>query len=385
MNTASDSDIFSLSGATIFTGEAFIKDHEILIQNGVILAIAPRGAFNGVTQRIDLADKILSPGFIDCQVNGGGDLMLNNSPTTETALAIAAAHRNRGTTGLVLTCISDTQSIMAKALSAVREARKQDASILGIHFEGPHISLEKRGCHKAEHLRPISSFEMELYSPAPDETMIVTVASECVTIEQIRQLRSRGIIVSLGHSKASSEQVYAALDAGATCFTHLYNAMEKTIATSTVSGCALYSDKSWCSVIADGHHITDEMLNAAIKLKPEDKLFLISDGMAPSGSKSPKSFDLFGEKITVKDGKCVNGENKLAGSAITMSDAVYYCANHAKINPIRTLNMASAYPAAFLGLDEKLGKLAPGYTANIIALNQDFTVSKVFNHSTFHK
>lgn len=373
------STLTAFSDATVFTGEAFVESCSVIVQNGKVLDIVTGDKTPDKAEKRSFAGRIFAPGFIDCQVNGGGGVMFNETPSLDAITAMAKAHRKYGTTRILPTCISDSLQVMRTCLSASREARKMDPSILGIHFEGPHISKEKRGCHVAGNIRPVSSEEMGLYAPVPDEIMLITVAPEHVSAEDIKLMKLRGAIVSLGHSMASSEQSSAGLAAGATGFTHLFNAMAGLSARSPgIAGCALDSQNSWCGIIIDGHHASDEMVRLAYRSKPKGKLFLVSDAMPPSGCDIKQPFALNGEEIKVKDGRCINRDGQLSGSSITISDAVRYCINKIGIEPMEALRMASTYPAAFLGLDKKLGRLLPGYEADIVVLDAEYKPEAAF-------
>jgi N-acetylglucosamine-6-phosphate deacetylase len=365
----------ALTDASIFTGEAFVEGHALLLQDGLILDIVAKNRIPAEARTIPYPDNILAPGFIDCQVNGGGNVLFNAATDTESVVAIAKAHARYGTTRLLLTCISDSKEVMQRALGLMREARRLCPNILGIHFEGPHLSTTHRGVHDAAFLRDMEPDDLRFMTPEPDEIMLATVAPERVTPEQIRQLVAQGVIVSLGHTAASLEQIRAALEAGATGFTHLFNGMGTMSARCPGPvGVALDDRESWCGIIADGHHVSDEMIRLALRAKPPGKLFLVSDAMPPAGSDAPQSFKLYGETSRIENGQCLNGEGRLAGSSITLSQAVRYCVKSVGIDPAEALRMASTYPAAFLGLGDKLGKLLPGYKADVAVLDRNFSV-----------
>jgi len=368
--------LIALCDAVIFTGEAMVEGHALLIQDDKIADITRKPPANA--QKKSFPDRILAPGFIDAQINGGGNILLNNTPTAEACVAIAAAHRKFGTTHLLPTCITDTPEVTQKAVAAVREARKSNKAILGIHIEGPHLNVDARGVHSAEHIRAISDEDLQLYRREDGEVMLMTVAPENVSPQQIKKLREQGIAVSLGHTKAAPEQIRAALAAGASGFTHLYNGMGG--ATSHVVHTALEDRASWCSLIADGHHVSADRVRAALRAKP-GKIFLVSDAMAPAATDKPQPFRLYGETIQIDQGRCANTEGRLAGSMITMLDAVRYCVKTVDIEIEEALRMASAYPAAFLGLDKKLGQLLPGFESDVIAFTPDL---KDIRAMTFH-
>jgi N-acetylglucosamine-6-phosphate deacetylase len=347
--------------ATIFTGESLTEGHALLAQNGRITDIVAMKRIPADAARIDCADKVLAPGFIDAQVNGGGNLLYNNAPTAETACAIAAAHAKYGTTRLLLTCISDTPQVTRQAIAALREARRENKNILG---------SERRGVHKPEHLRALTDEDVKLYRREGDEIMLVTLAPENAAPAQIETLRKNGVIVSLGHTGAAADALRTSLGAGTTGFTHLFNGMGPMSARAPgPAGVALDDRDSWCSIIADGHHVSPELIRLACRAKPPGKMFLVSDAMPPAATDIPEPFELYGETIRAENGRCVNKDGRLAGSAITMFDAVSHCVANVGLGLEETLRMASAYPAAFLGIDKNFGRLLPGFAADIVVLD----------------
>lgn len=367
----------ALCEATIFTGEAMVEGHALLIRDGKILDIVAQSKTPADAHKINQSGHILAPGLIDVQVNGGGNIQLNNTPTAESCIAIANAHRAYGTTRLLPTIITDTPAITRQALAAVREARKTCPAILGIHIEGPHLSVERRGVHQVDKIRPLTDHDLELYRPQGDEIILMTIAPENVGADQIKALRQQGVIVSLGHTNASPEQIRAALAAGATGFTHLFNGMGSLSARAPgPAGTALDDRDSWCSVIADGHHVSVEMIRLALRTKPPGKIFLVSDAMAPAASPTPQAFSLYEETITIKNGQCVNGEGRLAGSMITLADALRHCVQKVGVDIEEALRMASTYPAEFLGLGQRLGKLLPGYEADVVAIDAKLEITQ---------
>ena len=369
--TDTQANLTALCDATIFTGEQLEENRALLIKGGKVVDIVTPDKIPVGAHKISCGGHILAPGFIDAQVNGGGNILFNNTPTPDACIAIAKAHRGFGTTRILITCVSDTPEVTANAVSAMRDARKQDASILGIHIEGPHLGNERRGVHKAEFLREMSEKDLQLYHREGDEVMLITVAPENVTPQQIKTLRQQGAIVSLGHTSANAGQIQAALAAGATGFTHLYNGMGKPNADGPVPADSALADKeSWCGLIADGFHVSKELILLALRTKPEGKIFLVSDAMPPAASDNPKPFKLYGEAVRVENGRCVNSEGKLAGSSITLADAVKHCVNNIGVDLAEALRMASLYPANFLGIDRQFGKLLPGYAADVVMLDK---------------
>lgn len=373
----------ALSDAVIMTGEATVENHALLVRDGIIVDLVGNNHIPAEAQKRSCRDQILAPGLIDAQVNGGGNILLNNEPSVESCLAIATAHRNYGTTSLLLTCISDTTETTHKAAAAIREARKTDKSVLGLHLEGPHLSKDKRGVHSASAVRPLTTDDKLFYKRMGDESLLITLAPETIGPEDIRALQRNGAIIALGHTNAAADVVRTALASGATGFTHLYNGMGDMKARAPgVVGTALDDRQSWCGLIADGHHVAPEMIRLALRAKPQGKVFLVSDAMAPAATDKPQPFQLYGETIKLEASKpfsaCVTDEGRLAGSAITLLDAVKHCVKNVGIELDEALRMASTYPAAFLGVGSTLGKLLPGHKADILGLTPDLELRQVF-------
>lgn len=359
---ASSPHSFALTDSILFTGEAFIEGHALLIESGHVLDIVSSAKLPANLPAFSCAGHILAPGFIDCQVNGGGGILLNKEPTPSSTLILSAAHAKSGTTRLLPTLMTALPEVLQKGMAAIREAKKKNPGILGPHLEGPHIAAVNKGVHEESHIRPLEEKDIERYIPQENEVLLVTLAPEAATPEQVRQLVAQGVIVSLGHTAASPEALRACLAAGAKGFTHLYNAMGPMSARAPgPAGVALDDRESWCSLIADGRHVCSEMIRLAMRAKPEDKLFFVSDAVEPAGC-----------------GKPFVAEGPLRGAVITLGEMVSYAIREMKLDPDRVLRMASAIPAAFLGLDKKLGKLLPGYEADIVALDHFFKAQMVW-------
>lgn len=360
--------------ATLFTGETFVEHHSLLIADGKVVDLVNlRKSPPSDAEVIDCQGNIIAPGFIDLQINGGDNILLNQQPTAEAVLAIAAAHRRYGTTSLLPTCMTDKPETMAQAIAATRTARQQNPSILGIHLEGPHLSTTKRGVHGNEFIRTITDQDWLRYQPQSGEVMLMTVAPETVSPADIARLKSQGIIVSLGHTDVTSEQARAAFAAGASSVTHLYNAMSGMTARQPgVAGAALDHTECYAGLIADGIHVSDDMLRLAVRAKGAERIYLVSDAMPPAATATPSDYKLYGDTVRL-DGKCcINAEGKLSGAALTLGECVHYAIQQAKIPPELVLRMASTTPAEFIGLGHKLGKLLPGFQADIVLLNEQF-------------
>lgn len=371
--------IYALSEAVIFTGEEFVEGYALVFRDGRIMDIIPEERLPPEAEKVSCKEKIIAPGFIDCQVNGGGGVLFNTAENVAAVTKIAASHARRGSTRIVLTFISDRTEAAQRALRMARDARKQCRNILGVHFEGPHLNPERRGVHKLDYLRGIISEDFELYKALPDEVIIVTLAPELVSSEQIARLHEQNVIVSLGHSSADVPVIKAALKAGATCFSHIFNAMGGIEARRPgLAGTGLDDKDSWCSIIADGHHVSDEVLRIAQRAKPRGKLFFVSDAMPPAAADSPRSFPLFGEIIRANGGRCVTSGGRLAGGAYTLAECVRHAIVETGMEPKEALRMASLYPAEFLGLDHRFGRFLPGFHADIVIMDGGYRVEEVW-------
>jgi N-acetylglucosamine-6-phosphate deacetylase len=364
----------ALTGARIFTGEALLDGKTIVIADGAVQDIAdtaPPGAEIVALPR----DHVLAPGFIDIQVNGGGGVLFNDTPDVETIRRIGAAHRRFGTTGFLPTLISDTPDKLPRAMAAARAAIAEVPGALGVHIEGPFISQAKRGVHNAAVLRPMSADERRQLTTPIGGVTLVTVAPEVVPPVDIAALNAAGVRVFLGHSDAGAETVEAALAAGACGFTHLFNAMSGFTGRSPgMVGAALADRATWCGLIVDRHHVAAASLRAALAAKPRGKCVLVTDAMPPVGAERPE-FVLYGETLTAKDGRLVTASGTLAGSALDMASAVRNCVEWLGVPLEEALRMASAYAADALGLGHKLGRLTPGYRADIVALDAALNVT----------
>lgn len=355
-----------LSVSRLFDGATWFDNVSVVIEHGVVQAITPA---NGPVMQGTLA-----PGFIDVQVNGGGGVLFNSRPVPQTLATMLQAHSQFGTTAMLPTVITDSVAIMQQAADAVAAAiAAKQPGIIGVHFEGPHLSVPKKGVHPQQHIRQLSADELALYGRNDLGIKLVTVAPENVSPAQIRQLVALEVIVCLGHSNADAATVQAALVAGATGFTHLYNAMSPlTSREPGMVGVALADPHSWCGVIFDGHHMHPLAAKVALAAKPQGKLLLVTDAMSPVGT-ADTEFDLFDGKVSRHGDKLTDNEGRLAGSVLDMAGAVRYAIQSLDVAPDEALRMASLYPAQFLHMPH-LGRIAAGYQADMVLLDNSWQV-----------
>ena len=363
----------ALIGARVFTGDNFLEDHAVVISGDRIAQVVPRQAI-GAMRTQDLGGGILAPGFIDVQVNGGGGALLNDAPALETVRTIATSHRQFGTVGLLPTVITDAPSILKQATEAVREARAQGVpGVLGIHIEGPFLDPERKGAHALRFIREITEADAAWIGGLDCGAVMLTLAPNRVEPVLIRQLVAAGVLVSLGHAEASYAQAIAALAAGARAFTHLYNAMSQLNGRDPgMAGAALADRDSFVGIIADGFHVHDAAMQVALAAKPPDRMMLVSDAMPPAAG-GPSQFELQGRTVRRENGRLQLEDGTLAGSNLTMDEAVRYCVQHLKLDLAAVLRMASLTPARFLRMEHELGRIVPGHLASLVHLGDDLT------------
>jgi N-acetylglucosamine-6-phosphate deacetylase len=366
----------------LFDGQQIQQNMLLQCDDGLITDIRPHAG-----QDFDeLLEGLLVAGFIDVQVNGGGGALLNNEPNLAAIKTMLKAHSQFGTTAMLPTLITDQISVMHHAADAVAEALVEKVKgIIGVHFEGPHLSQPKKGIHPAGHIRPITDKELAQFCRQDLGKVVVTLAPENVSADIIKHLVSVGVKVCLGHSNADSDTVFAALAAGATGFTHLFNAMSPlTSREPGMVGAALLDEQSYCGLIVDHHHVHPQCCKLAIKTKGVNKIMLVTDAMAHVGSQQD-SLDYFDTIITRKGDKLTVPDGTLAGSALDMASAMRNTHRDLGVTLVDALNMASATPAEFLGLQNHLGKLAPGYQADFVLLDdkQHVLASWIAGHKVY--
>lgn len=328
---------------------------------------------------VDCGGRLLLPGLIDVQVNGGGGRLFNDDPSVETIAAIAAAHRRFGTTGLLPTLISDDLSVVEAGIAAVDAAIEAGVpGVLGIHIEGPFLSPARHGIHLKSKLRPLEDDMIDLLASGRRGRTLVTLAPERASPAQIARLVAAGVIVSAGHSDADYETVRAAIDAGLTGFTHLFNAMSQLANRAPgMVGAALEDDATYAGLIVDGLHLHPATLRVAVRAKGAEHLMLVTDAM-PSVGADRDDFMLQGRPIRREGDMLKSADGVLAGSTLTMARAVANMIAEGRVTLRQAVAMASATPAAFLGLADTRGAIAAGFAADLVLVDDDFTVRETW-------
>ena len=368
----------ALTHARVLAADGWHDDLAVLLEGKRIVDLLPPAdpRVRDAHQH-DLHGAMLVPGFIDVQVNGGGGVLFNEAPTVETLRRIGAAHRRFGTTGFLPTLISDRVEVMRAALAAVEQALAEGVpGVLGIHLEGPYLAAARKGVHDPKYFHAPGSDELALLCAPHRGVRLLTLAPDQVPLASIGALAGAGLIVCAGHTAADYETTRAALAAGVRGFTHLFNAMTPFGSREPgVVGAALEDADSWCGIIVDGHHVHPASLRVAIAAKPRGKMLLVTDAMPPVGADRP-DYVLNGETIVVRDGICQTAQGVLAGSALDMASAVRNAVQLLGLPLEEAVRMASTYPAEFLGLGASHGRIAPGYRADLVVLDDEYHVQR---------
>jgi len=366
---------FELQVSQFYDGIQLHENVKISIKSGQIDQIE-----NNQDDSAPVVDALLMPGLIDLQVNGGGGCLFNSTPNTATLKQIAQAHQQYGTTGWLPTIITDSVETMQLAANAVAESIKDPSlAILGIHFEGPHISSVKKGVHCEAFIRPISEHEWSIYQRKDIGKILVTVAPENITCDTVKRMVDLGVVVSIGHTNADYDSAKALIDAGASSFTHLFNAMSglESRAPGAV-GAALDSD-CCLGIILDGIHCHPTAAKLAYKANPN--LALVTDAMPPVGA-TQDAFEFFGQTIKRDGLKLTDETGRLAGSALDMFSALKNAKQFLNIDWIHANRLASENPAKLLGLNKAGGKLVQGTNANMILVDNQQRLVQVWINGT---
>lgn len=368
---------------SVLSGGRIFKDTAILCNGGQVAGMVANRDIPLAAEKIDLSGLTLAAGLVDAQVNGGGGVLFNDMTSTVDLEKISAAHMRSGTTAFLPTLITDRIEKICHAMDATRQFRQKNGpkkcGLIGLHLEGPFINPARSGIHEKGFMQRAAADFLDDADLKTIGVLLVTLAPEMLERGTIKNLTARGAIIAAGHSAANKETLLHAKTEGLTGITHLFNAMGGMSAREPgLSGLALDDNDLSCSIIADGAHVAPEMLRIAAKAKPSGKLFFVSDAMPPAGDTQMKSFPLQGKEIFVRDGKCVDTNDQLAGSALTLFECLRYAVTNAGLPLEHAHAMASLYPAQFLKVEKDYGSLNKGCRADIIAFDRAFNLEKVF-------
>lgn len=368
----------ALTNATIFTGEEILTDHVLWMESGKIKGLLPSSELPTSIPCRSMNGAWLMPGFVDFQLYGGSSGFLTRDGSVESLQNTYDTHRQDGTTTIVPTVYSTSKERILAAIRAVQDYWALGLpGVAGLHVEGPFINPAKRGAHSDKMVRPPSVEELtELVNKGKEVVKVMTIAPECFDDSQLDLLRETGWAISAGHTNATSAQLHAYFDKGFHLATHLYNAMRPMESRELgVVGTIFDRPDVHASLIADGFHCDYGAIRIAKKLLG-DRLFLISD--ATFAKYQGTRFEFEGFTINYNGERFLNDEGLLAGSCITLLDAVRNCIRYADIAPDEVFRMASAYPSKQLGLDHRIGYLKPGYDADVVALSPSLDLLEVW-------
>jgi len=369
-------------GADIFDGSQWHKASALLLNTGVIDGIVAENNIPKDYDVVDLDGGILSAGFVDLQVNGGGGVQLNTARSIDDICKICDAHAKFGTTYLLPTLITDTAETTTTIGRIATQAVVENlAGMIGLHLEGPHLSVPRKGAHDAGLIRPMTDHDCaDLVLLAQNmPSLLLTVAPENVTDLQIKTLTDAGAIISLGHSDADYQRVQSAVKAGATNVTHLFNAMSQFSGRAPgLVGAALNLPQLSAGLIADGIHVGAASIQIALAAKRgPGKIHLVTDAMATIGTDLTE-IKLGSRRILRRNSRLTLGDGTLAGADLDMISAVRFMMQQVGIDLQEALRMASLYPARLLGRSREFGQLVKGARAGIVHFDKDISVKNVW-------
>ncbi len=372
------STLTAFHGPDIFDGFQRRSGHALLLDGTQVKAVIPEADIPSHASTTRLEGGLLAPGFVDLQVNGGGGLLFNQSPTAGSIATITKAHLPFGTTSLLTTLITDSKEQVATAIDA---ARATIPGHIGLHLEGPHLSVARKGAHDPDLIRPMEEDDLATLLAAAKAlpTLFTTVAPESTSPAQVKALVEAGAIVSIGHSDAQPDTLLPLIEAGASGTTHLFNAMSQIESRQPgLVGTALDDGRISASIIADGIHAAKATLRIALRAKQgPGKIFLITDAMATIGT-DLKSFTLNGRTITRENGRLLLDDGTLAGADLDMVSAVRFVHQYLGVTLEEALRMASLYPAQLIKRDSEFGCLKPGTNADFIWLDEGLNINQVW-------
>ncbi|TPM99702.1 N-acetylglucosamine-6-phosphate deacetylase [Mesorhizobium sp. B2-1-3A] len=376
------SDRLALTGARIFDGDNWHEGSALVVRDGLVEAIVRQGALPSDVRAVDAGGGMLVPGFVDIQVNGGGGVMLNDHPDVASIETICRAHAPFGTTALLATLITDTPAITAAAIAAGEAAALQKVpGFLGLHLEGPHLSIARKGAHDPALIRPMTDADQAMLIAARQKlpVLLTTVAPESVEPARVAALAKAGVVVSLGHSDTSYFKAKTFAEAGASVVTHLFNAMSQIGNREPgLAGTAIDVGTLSAGLIADGIHVHPTTIRIALDAKQgPGKIVLVTDAMATIGT-DMTSFTLNGRTIYRKDGSLRLADGTLAGADLDMISAIRFMHGVVGVELTEALRMASLYPAQAIGQSHRLGRFANGTAADVVALSDDLGIGRVW-------
>jgi N-acetylglucosamine-6-phosphate deacetylase len=354
--------------AVFFTGAEMISGKALIVTGDRITGFTDPQSLPEDAEVIDCDGNLVTAGFVDLQIAGGGGFLFSAHPTPAALEAITAAILQSGTTGFLIALPTNTSEIYTEAFRTIRE--HPHPAVMGLHLEGPYISNAKRGAHARELIRHPSVSELRsLLKEAGGTIKMMTVAPEVCTREIISILRDNGITVSAGHSNATFREASDSFEWGIESTTHLFNAMSPIHHRDPgLPGAVFNSDTACATIIADGIHVDYSMITITKKIL-NDRLLLVSDAVEENDRGNYQHVRQF-DRYTLPDGT-------LSGARLTMLSAVKNCINHAGIAKEEAIRMASMYPARLIKAGDR-GKIAPGARADLLMLDDNLNIKRIY-------
>ena len=378
--------MFALCHAHIHTGAGTLVDHAVIVDHDRITSVLPLSAVPADCQQIDLSGLHIAPGFIDLQLNGCGGVMFNDDPSVQTLEIMHNANLGSGTTSFLPTLITSPDQDMQRAIAATRCYKQRHGTrVPGVHLEGPYTNKVRKGIHPAEQIRRPSDEMIDFLCAHADCIAKITLAPEKNRPEHLHRLSEAGILLSIGHSAASYDEAMTGFDLGIRFATHLYNAMTPTLngREPGIVGAIYDRDDIYAGIIVDGHHVHPANVRLAHKTLG-NRLCLVTDATAPAGAPAGfNQFDFCGSTVYYRDGQCVDRHGTLGGSALTMIEGVANLVKLVGLSLDEALRMATLYPANAIGYADQLGRIAPGYVANLAIFDPDFKVRATVDHGHY--
>lgn len=378
-------DVVTFRNGRIFDGTRLRDGYAIRFADCRPTALAADADVPRDGEVVDLGGDILSPGYVDLQVNGGDGVMFNDDPSVETLRRIARVHRRLGVSALLATLITDTAEKTCAAIAAATDAVREGVpGIAGLHLEGPHLSIARKGAHDPALIRPMEQEDLEALLEATEVLPVlkVTIAPENVTEEQVTLLARAGVLVSLGHSDAAFDTCCRYFAAGAHCVTHLFNAMSQLGNREPgLVGAALASGAVSAGLIADGIHVHPETIRAAWAAKTRPgRIFLVSDTMAVAGTDRAE-FELDGRLIQRRNGILTLSDGTLAGADLDLTTAIRNLVEKVGIPIEVALQAATSVPAALIGRPFDTLDAVPVKLPDLIRISADLTETITLNQT----
>lgn len=354
-----------------------VDDFWMLVDGDTITAVG-HGAAPTADSRIDVGGKWLAPGFIDLHCHGGGGFAFDDG--ADAISQALATHRAHGTTRSIISLVANPLALLRESLEVIAEIAAHDPLVLGAHLEGPFLEREHRGAHNADYLRePQPSAIDDLLQAAHGSLRQITIAPDLPNaLESIEILVQAGVAVAVGHTAATFEQTKDAFAAGARLLTHAFNAMPGIHHRAPGPVVAAFeNERVVIELILDGLHVHPDVVALAFASAP-GRVALVTDAMAAAGA-TDGDYQLGSLSVTVAGGRAVlRGTSTIAGSTLTLDAALRLALGAVGLSPRDAVAAVTLTPAMALGLDDRLGLLAPGYAADAVLLDHDWQVTGVW-------